>query len=54
MKQSEYILEIRTDEYRLLIYALLRFRNSLIKQGRYPDAVNDLLIKLKKRRLKHG
>ena len=55
MKQPKYVLEISVDEYRLMIYALIQFRNNLIEQGRYPDAVNDLLIKLlKPRRSKHG
>lgn len=55
MKQPKYVLEVSVDEYRLMIYALIQFRNNLIEKGRYPDAVNDLLIKLQKpRRRKHG
>ena len=55
MKQPKYVLEVSADEYRLMIYALLRFRNKLIEQGWYADAVNDLLIKLQKsRRYKNG
>lgn len=55
MKQPKYFLEVSIDEYRLMIYALIQFRNKLIQQDRYPDAVNDLLIKLQKpRRHKHG
>ena len=55
MKQTKYIVELSVEEYRLIIYALLQFRNKLIQQDRYPDAVNDLLIKLQKpRRRKHG
>lgn len=55
MKQPKYVLEVSVDEYRLMIYALIQFRNKLIQQARYPDAVNDLLIKLQKpRRRKYG
>ena len=55
MKQPKYVLEVSVDEYRLMIYALIHFRNKLILQARYPDAVNELLIKLQKpRRRKHG
>ena len=55
MKQPKYILEISVDEYRLMIYALIQFRNKLIQQARCPDVVNDLLIKLQKpRRRKYG
>ena len=55
MKQTKYIVELSVEEYRLIIYALIQFRNKLIQQARYPDAVDDLLIALQKtRRFKHG
>jgi hypothetical protein len=34
------------DEIRVIIFALNELRNSLIQEGRYTDAVDDLLIKL--------
>ena len=46
MKQPKRILELSPSEYRLSLYGLLHFRNKLIKQGRYPDAINELIIKL--------
>ena len=33
-----------------MTFGLLQFRNKLIQQGGYPDAINELLIKLQKRR----
>ena len=38
-----------------MTFGLLQFRNKLIQQGRYTDAVDELLIKLQKaRRCRHG
>ena len=34
------------DEIRVLVFALNELRNSLIAEGRYTDAVDELLIKL--------
>jgi len=50
MKQPKRILVLSSSEYRLMLHGLLQFRNKLIAQGRYPDAINELLIKLQKRR----
>ena len=36
------------DEIRVLVYALNELRNTLIEEGRYTDAVDELLIKLLK------
>lgn len=46
MKQPKRILVLSPSEYRLMLHGLLHFRNKLIEQGRYPDAINELLIKL--------
>ena len=45
MKQK-YYLALRTEEWRLLIHCLNNFRNRLISEGRYTDAVDELLIKV--------
>ena len=34
-----------------MVYGLLQWRNKLLAQGRYTDAVDELLIKLQKRKL---
>ena len=39
-------LKMTYDEIRVLVYALNELRNSLIEEGRYTDAVDELLIKL--------
>ena len=46
MRQQKYFLILSPSEYRLTLYGLLHFRNKLIDQHRYPDAVNELLTKL--------
>ena len=55
MKQSKHILVLSISEYRLLLYGLVDFRNKLIQQGRYPDPINELLVKLQRvRKCLHG
>ena len=34
------------DEVRIIVMALVELKNQLIAEGRYTDAVDDLLIKL--------
>ena len=33
------------DEVRIIVYALVELKNQLLAEGRYPDAVDELLIK---------
>ena len=33
------------DEIRIIVMALVELKNSLIEEGRYTDAVDDLLVK---------
>ena len=55
MKMPKRILVLSQSEYRLMLQGLLYFRNKLIEQGRYPDAINELLVKLQRaRRCHHG
>ena len=55
MKQPKRILVLSPSEYRLMLHCLIHFRNKLISQGRYPDAINELLVKLQRaRRYRHG
>ena len=55
MKMPKRILVLSQSEYRLMLHGLLCFRNKLIEQGRYPDAINELLVKLQRaRRCNHG
>jgi len=46
MRPPKRIVVLNSAEYRLMLYGLVQFRNKLIQQGRYTDAVDELLIKL--------
>ena len=50
MKAPKRVLTLTTPEHRLMIHGLLRWRNKLLAQGRYTDAVDELIIKLQKRK----
>ena len=50
MKEPKRILALTTAEHRLMIRGLLQFRNKLINQRRYTDAVDELLIKLQRKK----
>lgn len=55
MKEQKYHLYLSDEEYRRVLQSLIRLKNSLIAQGRYTDAVDDVLCKVmlaKKRKLK--
>lgn len=53
MKEAKYHLYLNDNEYNRVIHSLISLKNSLIEQGRYTDAVDDILIKLSKARKKH-
>lgn len=44
--EKKYCLELDDYEYRIMINALNDLRNSLIQQGGYTDAVDDIMIKV--------
>lgn len=55
MKEPKRILLLSPSEYQLMIYGLLHVRNKLLEQGRYPDAISELLVKLQRaRRCRHA
>ena len=43
MRQPERILVLSSSEYRQLFYELIHFHNKLIQQGKYTDAIDELL-----------
>ena len=47
MRKRKYYLYLTAEERRYIFNALLAFRNKLIAQGRYTDAVDKVMIKLK-------
>ena len=46
MKEQKYHLYLSDDEYSEVLQSLIRLKNSLIAQGRYTDAVDDILCKV--------
>ncbi len=48
MKATNYHLYLTASEFSLLIKSLVDLKNDLIRQGRYTDAVDDILYKLGK------
>jgi len=55
LKEQKYHLYLSKDEYSEVLQSLIRLKNSLIAQGRYTDAVDDILCKVlsaKKRNFK--
>ena len=55
MKPPKRIVVFSSAEHGLVFDGMLNFRNKLIQQGKYTDAVDELLIKLQKaRRCRHG
>ena len=48
MREQKYHLYLSENERRFLIQNLIWFQNKLRREGRYTDAVDDLIIKLSK------
>ena len=48
MKEQKFHLYLSENERRFLIQNLIWFQNKLRQEGRYTDAVDDLIIKLSK------
>lgn len=48
MRESKRIVTLEPDEYRILLRSLIHFRNALIAEGKYTDAVDELVLKLDK------
>ena len=48
MRKRKYYLYLTAEELRYIFNALLAFRNKLITQDKYTDAVDEVMIKLQK------
>jgi len=48
MKQEKRYLTLSENELKFVFFTLIRFKNKLITQGRYTDAVDDVILKLDK------
>ena len=53
MKRKDYHIYLDEQEYSQVIQSLVTLKNNLIAQGRYTDAVDDVLIKFTKARKKN-
>lgn len=45
MKQKHYLV-LNTQEHRLMIESLNQLRNKLIADGKYTDAIDEVLLKI--------
>lgn len=52
MRGQKYHLYLSEYERRFLIQNLIWFQNKLRQEGRYTDAVDDLIVKISKTKLK--
>ncbi len=52
MRNPKYHLYLTYDERRTVINSLICLKNDLISQGRYTDAVDELIVKLTKAKVK--
>lgn len=48
MRKRKYYLYLTAEERRYIFNALLAYRNNLIAQGKYTDAVDEVMIKLQR------
>ncbi len=46
MKNEKRYLYLSDAEWRVLLVALNRMRSKLIAQGRYPDVVDEIIMKM--------
>ena len=53
MQKQKYYIAVDEYERRIIINSLNNLRNKLIAEGRYTDAVDELIIKLLTHRLKN-
>ena len=46
MKNEKRYLYLSDEEWRVLLLALNKMRSKLIAQGRYPDVVDEIIMKM--------
>ena len=52
MRKPKYHLYLTHNERRTVINSLICLKNDLISQGRYTDAIDELIVKLTKAKVK--
>lgn len=50
---KKYHLYLTADEHRIILHSLIDMKNELIKTGHYTDALDEIIIKLTKAKIKH-
>ncbi|MBR6624381.1 MAG: hypothetical protein IKK91_10875 [Ruminococcus sp.] len=48
MKEKRYFVALDDNEQGVMLRCLIEMKNSLIREGRYTDAVDDLILKVAK------
>lgn len=46
MKKHKRYLYLNTEEITVVLHSLVQLKNKLIRQGRYTDCVDELIIKV--------
>ena len=46
MKSVKYYIPCTEEEVRILLHSLVQMRNRLIREGRYSDCVDELIVKI--------
>ena len=46
MKEEKYYLFLKNDEIKIIVRSLITLRNNLLKQNRYADCVDEIIIKI--------
>ena len=54
MREQKYHVYLTADEQSRVIQSLIRLKNNLITEGRYTDAVDDVLCKVLAAKKKHN
>lgn len=52
MKKPKYHLYLTQDERRMIVSSLIELRNRLISEGKYTDAIYELLVKFTNAKVK--
>ena len=45
MRKNKYLVPMDDDIHDLILYSLINWKNVLIREGKYTDAIDDALIK---------
>lgn len=54
MREKKYHIYLTAEEQSRVIQSLIRLKNELLEQGRYIDAVDDVLCKVLAAKKKHN